>query len=548
MRIPARTAVIVSLLAASLAAPIAAQHRPTTTDSARADTTRPAPPPAAPVLFDGDTLFLIRTPIGAFTPAERADAISRRLTRFVGEPRALSADSFNVVSDSTGAEVRLGTEPIMVVTPADAAVEGRPADSLAADYRTRIAGAVGRKMEASGLRALIIDAVLALLVTVVLVVLLRLLGRGFRALHRWLAAARNTTIHGLRIQRVELLSADQLAGTLVGAAQVLRWVLIILLFYIYVPLVFSFFPWTRGYATTLVSYVATPLRHVGAGFVGYLPDLFSMIVLVVVIRFLLKLLRLFFVGVERGGIVLPGFYPEWATPTYKIARFLVLVFGAVLIWPYLPGSSSDAFKGVSVFVGLLLSFGSSAVVANVVSGVVMTYMRPFQLGDRVQIADTTGDVIERTLLVTRIRTIKNVDVTIANAQVLANHIINYSAMGNTGELILHTEVTIGYDAPWRQVHQLLIQAALATGGILKRPEPYVLQTALDDFFVRYELNAYTREPNRMARIYSELHQNIQDSFNAAGVEIMSPHYRSFRDGNAPAMPPAAEPAADDSGR
>jgi small-conductance mechanosensitive channel len=213
-----------------------------------------------------------------------------------------------------------------------------------------------------------------------------------------------------------------------------------------------------------------------------------------------------------------------------------VALAAVMIFPYLPGADSDAFKGVSIFLGVLLSFGSSGAVSNVVAGAVLTYTNAFRPGDRVQIGETVGDVVERTMLVIRLRTIKNVDVTVPNAAALSSQMINYTAQANTRGLILHTTVTIGYDAPWRQVHQLLIDAARATEGLLQDPEPFVLQTGLDDFYVRYEVNAYTDRPSEMARTYSLLHQNIQDRFNQAEVEIMSPHYRALRDGSALTIP------------
>jgi small-conductance mechanosensitive channel len=243
-----------------------------------------------------------------------------------------------------------------------------------------------------------------------------------------------------------------------------------------------------------------------------------------------------FTELERGTIGFRTFYPEWAEPTYKIVRFLVIALTLIIVFPYLPGAKSPAFQGISIFLGVLFSLGSTSAVANVVAGVILTYMRAFKIGDRVKIADTIGDVMEKTLLVTRVRTIKNVDITIANAMVLGTHIINFSSSGQGEGLILHTTVTIGYDAPWRTVHQLLIDAALSTECILKKPEPFIFQTALDDFYVHYELNAYTDQPSRMAKIYSDLHANIQDKFNNAGVEIMSPHFSSVRDGNRIAIP------------
>ncbi|NJN36121.1 MAG: mechanosensitive ion channel [Nitrospiraceae bacterium] len=185
---------------------------------------------------------------------------------------------------------------------------------------------------------------------------------------------------------------------------------------------------------------------------------------------------------------------------------------------------------------MLFSFGSAGAVSNIIAGVVLTYMNPFRDGDRVKIADTVGDIIERTLLVTRVRTIKNVDISIPNSMVLSSHLINFSSVAKDQGLILHTSVTIGYDAPWKTVHGLLIEAARSTTDILKTPEPFVLQTSLDDFYVTYEINAYTDQANKMALIYAELHQNIQDKFNEGGVEIMSPHYATIRDGNKTTIP------------
>jgi small-conductance mechanosensitive channel len=210
----------------------------------------------------------------------------------------------------------------------------------------------------------------------------------------------------------------------------------------------------------------------------------------------------------------------------------------VVVWPYLPGSDSAIFQGVSVFLGILFSLGSSSAIANMVAGFVLTYMRSFKIGDRIKIGDITGDVMERTLLITRLRTIKNEDITIPNAMILNNHTTNFTTCSqqNGKGLVLHTTVTIGYDVPWPKVHQALIDAALACPDVEKNPSPFVLQTSLDDFYVSYQLNAYTFTTNKMALIYSDIHQNIQDKFNEAGIEILSPHYRAQRDGNMVTIP------------
>ena len=208
----------------------------------------------------------------------------------------------------------------------------------------------------------------------------------------------------------------------------------------------------------------------------------------------------------------------------------------MVAYPYIPGSDSLAFKGVSVFIGVLFSLGSQSSVSNIIAGFTLTYRRAFKVGDRVRIADFTGDVLQTRLQVTILRTIKNEEIVVPNSMIINSHVINYSAEARERGLILHTTVTIGYDAPWRKVHELLLKAAEGTKGLLREPVPFVLQRSLDDFYVTYELNAYTENPQGMDQVYSNLHQNIQDAFNDAGMEIMSPHYTQVRDGNRAAIP------------
>jgi small-conductance mechanosensitive channel len=379
-------------------------------------------------------------------------------------------------------------------------------------------------------------ALYAALATLVLISVLIAFRFFFPKLYGAIERRRGTSIRTVKIQSLELLSAARITDTLIRCARLARFGVTILLFYFYVPLVFSFFPWTRTFGSTLLAYVLTPIGNGWNAFVSYLPSLLVVLVVVIFSYFAIRAVRFVFTEIERGTISWPGFYPEWAMPTYKIVQLLILAFALVVMFPYLPGSDSPAFKGISIFLGVLFSLGSSSAVANVIAGVILTYTRAFKHGDRVQIADTVGDVMGKTLLATHVKTIKNVYITIPNSLVLGSHIINFSASAQGQPLILHTGVTIGYDAPWRQIHALLIAAAAATPGVLPEPKPFVLQSSLDDFYVAYEINAYTDQPSRMALIYSDLHQNIQDKFNEAGVEIMSPHYHAVRDGNVTAIP------------
>ena len=354
---------------------------------------------------------------------------------------------------------------------------------------------------------------------------------------------RGTLIQSIRVKRAELFAPERLAELINGTVKITTRLTIVVAFYFYITSVFSLFTFSAAWAETLVSYVLTPAGVALKAIVNYLPNLFTIAVIITVAYYGVKLIRWFFQEVEKGTIPLPGFFPDWATPTYKIVRFLVIAFVLIVVFPYLPGSNSPAFQGVSIFLGVLFSLGSSSAIANVVSGIVLTYMRALEPGDRVQIGETTGDVLEKTLLVTRIRTSKNVEIAIPNAMVLGDHIINYSASARQGNgLLLHTTVTIGYDIPWRHVHELLIKAADMTEDVMREPAPFVHQTGLNDFYPAYELNVYTDKPGSMAHIYSDLHANIQDVFNEANVEILSPHYSAVRDGNEVTTPPDYRPA------
>jgi small-conductance mechanosensitive channel len=385
-------------------------------------------------------------------------------------------------------------------------------------------------------KPVLIGFFLTILTTAAAVVLFKAINIFFAMMIRRIDGWKGTLIKPVKLKTVEVLSEQRIAEILAGSFKLFRLMFILILGYFYITLVFSFYPFTQTWAGTLFAYIINPLLKVISACIGYLPNLFFILVIAYVTRYVIKFIRIIFDEIRKETIKVPGFYGEWADPTYRIVRFLILAFAAIVIFPYLPGSESPIFRGVSVFLGILFSLGSTSAIANIVAGVVITYMRPFKIGDRVKIAETMGDVVEKTLLITRIRTVKNVDITIPNAMVLGSHIINFSSSAQDRGLILHTGITIGYDTPWKKIHELLISAAQITGNVLKEPKPFVLQTSLNDFYVSYELNVYTDQPSIMTKIYSELHQNIQDKFNEAGIEIMSPHYSAIRDGNQVTIP------------
>jgi small-conductance mechanosensitive channel len=343
---------------------------------------------------------------------------------------------------------------------------------------------------------------------------------------------------GIKLKNYNVLSPSQQLHLILKLSGAIRIVVFIFVVYLSLPLLFSVFPSTKEYATTLLSWILKPAKLVLMGFVDFLPNLFSILVIVILFRYFVKILRYFVDEIQKGSIQIDGFYSDWARPTFNIIKVLVYAFMMVIVFPYLPGSDSTAFKGITVFVGILFSIGSSNAIANMVAGLVITYMRPFKIGDFIKIGDVSGEVIEKTALVTRVRTPKMEDITIPNATVLSSTSTNFSANTNlsTDGLVIHTTVTIGYDVPWKNIHQALINAALRTDLLEKEPAPFVLQTSLDDFYVSYEINAYTKSPTKQPLIYSLLHQNIQDCFNEDGIEIMSPHYKALRDGNRTTIP------------
>jgi small-conductance mechanosensitive channel len=488
----------------------------------------------AAVTLKGKTVFSVQGML-SFSAEARADAISRRITD-LSEDVAFDPKSLTVSNAEGASEIVAGDIVLMSVTDQDAATAKMPRQALAQQYANRINSSLTVLRKEYSVKSLTLGSVYALLATIILVIAFRLFGVLFPKLYAKIDSWRGTRIPSLRIQKFEILPADRITDFAIGCAKLLRFGVVITVVYFYTSLVLGFFPWTRGYAHILVGYILSPIKSIWQSVVAYLPNLFSIAVIIVVAIYVVKLTRILFAEIGKGSVVLTGFHPEWAAPTYKIIRFMILAITAIAVFPYMPGAKSPAFQGISIFLGVLFSLGSTSAVANIVAGVILTYMRAFRLGDRVQIADTVGDVVEISLLVTRVRTIKNVEITIANSMVLSSHIINFSGSAQQDALILHTTVTIGYDAPWRKIHALLVDAANSTNNILKTPEPFVLQTALDDFYVHYQINAYTDQPSRMSMTYSDLHQNIQDKFFEAGVEIMSPHIASMRDGNRIAIP------------
>ncbi|MDX1612210.1 MAG: mechanosensitive ion channel family protein, partial [Candidatus Thermoplasmatota archaeon] len=382
-----------------------------------------------------------------------------------------------------------------------------------------------------------------LVATTVLLGMLFVLSRAHASLHAYVKQVAWRKLPDLQLGAFRVDGAGVVGKLLERIVDAARTILALALVLIYIPFALSLFETTEVLADRILLLLFQNASSFWRAFTGYVPNLVFILFVATVTWAVLKVLKAGFWEIYRGRITLKGFYPSWGPPTYTLLRFVVLAFLFVIILPKLPGFGTSSFQGISLFIGALVALGASSAMANVMAGVMLTYTRAFSLGDRVKIADTVGDVIERTLLVTRIRTIKNVDVTVPNSQVLSSHVLNYSRSTEDARFILTTEVSIGYDAPWRDVHELLKQAARETEGLLEDPEPFVLQTKLGDFSIVYELNAYTEKPEAMTRLRSNLHQHIQDTFAQAGVEILSPAHRAYRQQDEALPPPPMQAAA-----
>lgn len=482
-----------------------------------------------------DTLFLIYSKIGASTPKERAINISRKIEKLY-EDDFLKADSILVMKSENTFDIIYGEIIIMSISENDAIWYGKGMPELAQSFKESIKNSIVKAKNENSWLKIIVRIGLVLLVIAIAWGLIWLIGRGYSRLLLFINSKKEKWLKDLSYKDYTFLTAEQEMQVILFLVKIFRWFVYAILLYITLPIIFSIFPFSRDWADALFQLIWSPFKGVLIAVWEYLPNLFSILVIYFVMKYVIRFVRYIFHEIEAEKLKISGFHADWAMPTYSIVKFLLYAFMFVLIFPYLPGSDSNIFKGVSVFIGVLFSLGSSSAIANMVAGLVITYMRPFKIGDRIKIGDVTGDVVEKTLLVTRIRTIKNEVITIPNSSVLIGNTTNYSSEAIEKGLIIHTTVTIGYDVPWKDMHQALIDAALRTNLILDEPKPFVLQTSLEDFYVSYQINAYTREAGKQALIYSNLHQNIQDVCNERGIEILSPHYRAARDGNMTTIP------------
>lgn len=481
----------------------------------------------APVVIDGQVLFTVRG-LSSFPAEKRAQTIGRRIEEAAGDAGFASA-GLKVDTIETGSVILAGKTALMVVTDADAQLEQTTRENLAALHLARIRQAIDEYRLTRSTDYLIKAALHAAGATVLLAAGIAVL----LLLNRWLDKAVSRVlkrrVHDVDIQSFEVVRSDTIWKALHGVILAIGIMTIVVSIYAYLQYVLALFPWTRSVSNDLLNLSTRAARRLGKSTAEIIPDVLILIIIYFLTRFTLSRVRKFFAAVEQKRVVFTQFEPDWAMPTYKLLRVLILAFAVVVAYPYIPGSQTAAFKGISIFIGLMLSLGSSTSISNLIAGYLMTYRRVFKVGDRVKVGDVVGEVVAVRLQVTHLRTNKNEEVTIPNSQILNSDVTNYSSLAGTKGLILHTTVGIGYEVPWRQVEAMMLTAAGRTAGVLSDPSPFILLTKLGDFSVSYELNVYVRDTEMIGKRYAELHRHIIDVFNEYQVQIMTPAYEGDPD-------------------
>ncbi|NCS58026.1 MAG: mechanosensitive ion channel family protein [Microcystis aeruginosa G11-04] len=492
-----------------------------------------------PVMLDGKTLFFIRRGVSSFSAEERANTITRRIER-IAQNDSIPIENLTIeqIPDDNSLYLSVDQEVILTVTERDAKAYRSTPEVLAQQALQKIQVAIAQYRQDRKPEQLFKNIIYTVIATfsflIISFAVIKISGKLFPFIRRLI----ESLTPGIQIGNIEIVSSSKISFFWLRVLRMIRLFILFLLTFNYATFVLRLFPWTRVFGESILGYFSRSLELVLSSIGKYLPNAFIIAIIIFVTYYLIRLIKPFFTAIERGNLVIPGFYTDWAKPTYNLLLVIIIALAAIVAFPYLPGFDSPAFRGVSVFLGLLLSLGSTSAIANVIGGIILIYTRAFRIGDHIQVGDVIGDLIEKNFLVIRICTPTNKIITIPNSSLLSSNVINFSISSRelNRNLIIQTTITLGYDLPWRKAHKTLIEAALETDHILKEPAPFVLQTSLDNFYISYQLNAYTNQPNLMVIIYSELHQNIQDKCNEAGIEILSPSYTSLRDGNTTTIP------------
>ena len=469
-------------------------------------------------------IVTLRTAFLGVPPAERVETGRQRIGALLdrgGEGKV------TVENLAQGAVIKIDGALAFVLANDDVdPLRGQTLDSLTHETVRALEQAIGETHEARSARMMLSASLWALGATVVYGFLLWVLRRVGNAVTGRLLALAGRKAAQIKVGGAEILHRER---TIVLVARLLRigfWGFVLLLTYQWVGFVLDRFPFTRPWGEELNGFLIDTTTGILTSVARAVPDLLIVAVIFVIAKSVNGMLRTFFDGVQSARINVGWLDADSARPTRRLATVAVWIFALVMAYPYIPGSDTEAFKGLSVLIGLMVSVGASGIVGQAASGLILMYTRTFRPGEYVRINDHEGTVVEMGMFTSRLRTGLGEELTLPNSLVLGTVIRNYSRAVKGAGFVLDTVVTIGYDAPWRQVQAMLIEAATRTTGVLPEPKPRVFQTALSDFYVEYRLvcQAIPSEPRPRAEVLSSLHANVQDVFNEHGVQIMSPHY------------------------
>ena len=474
------------------------------------------------LVFFNRPIVVLRARVLGRGPAERAASAVRVLDDLVAEQKSYTVESR--VADGA-ALIDVGSRVVIGITSADIdELAGETLETVGEQTVVRLQQALDEAGEARTPGALLRSSGFAVAALTVGFLLLWVLGRTRRIAAARLAAISERTVARSGLADVDALRASRLLDLQHWLVTAVTIGLQILVVYGLLTFDLQLFPYTRRWGESLSGYLVDTIRTLGLGVVYAIPGLFTVALIFLMARVVTRVSALWFNSVERGHIRVSWLFPETAQPTRRLLSTLIWVFAIVVAYPYMPGSGTDAFKGVSVFLGLMLTFGSSGLVNQIMSGFMVTYSRALRVGDFVRIGDIEGTVTHLGVLSTKVKTLKFEEVTIPNAVVVSQTTTDYSRHVDTDGVLTSTSVTIGYDAPWRQVQSLMLLAAERTSGIRREPKPFVLQRGLEDFYVRYELFFSLEQQEARWFVLDALHAHIQDLFNEYGVQIMSPNY------------------------
>ena len=480
-----------------------------------------------PIVFEKDTLYYLYTSYRPYDIDTRVKYVEEKLKELYNDPYFV-ADSIKIKPAGDYLSVMYNDKTITGVSMVDALWENSSQTELAQRYANIIKNTIVKYKEQNSLKSVLIRLAELLLVLFITFILVWAINRLFDFLKKITLNSEHRFLTSIRIRNYDFIKKPGIVKALVKILAILRIVFLLFLLITIIPLIFDIFPSTQYLSKIIVQWISEPIKNVGIAIIGYLPHLFYIVIIAVITRYVLKILRFFALEIERGILKIKGFHPEWAHTTYVLARMMLWVLALVIMFPHLPGSDSDAFKGISVFLGVLISLGSSSAISNAIAGIVISYMRPFQVGDWIKSGEIIGAVIEKNALVTRLKTINNEDITIPNSAILSGATMNFTSIGKEIGLALNVQVKVRYDYSDNLVEELLIEAALKTNGISPKPHPYIFQISLSELNAVYELNAYTFHHENMYFIKSDLTKNIQSTFRQANIEIFSTQYVEIR--------------------